>query len=209
MGAIMLAGCAGLARAAAAHPSARESAAVQFPSRLGSYSLVRSWNETVATGQVVYLWAEYSPAGGGTPVAIGVAPVLGWHDPLVCHTTRGDSPVWQGQLTFTDAGAVPVSFNSALYSDGVTEYLEASTQCSSASCGEFATERTHFGLVYSRPDPQSLLDGGTEKHIPVLVRAETMDAAMPANAAREQLAGDLRTFLAFVRLQDLTLPYSR
>jgi exosortase J len=211
MGAIALVGCAGVARAGVAtRPSAikADAATGRFPARIGSYTLVRSWNETLLSGAVIYIWGEYAPAGGGTPIAVGVSPVL-LHDPLLCHTVRGDSPLWQGPLTFADAGAVPTNFNSALYSDGVTEYLEASTQCSGTSCGEFATERTHFGFIYSQPDPETLLSGDPKPPIPVLVRAETTDVALPADAARQQLTGDLRAFLGSVRLEDLTRPYSR
>jgi exosortase J len=212
MGAMALVAGAGLARTIAARPPADtivDATANRFPSQMGSYTLVRSWNETMTTGQVVYLWAEYSPANGGTPVAIGVSPVFGWHDPLLCHTLRGDSPLWQGQQTFVDAGAVAISFNSALYSDGVTEYLEASTQCSGTSCGEFATGRTHFGFVYSRPEPGSLLRAEPKRPIPVLVRAEAMDGTMPADAARKMLTRDLQAFLNSVKLDELTRPYSR
>jgi exosortase J len=212
MGAIALVACAGVARAGATtRPSAinaGDAIAGRFPARIGSYMLVRSWNETLLSGAVIYMWGQYAPAGGGTPIAIGVSPVL-LHDPLLCHTVRGDSPLWQGPLTFSDADAVPTKFNSALYSDGVTEYLEASTQCSGTSCGEFATERTHFGFVYSQPDPETLLSGNPRPPIPVLVRAETLDSAMPPDAARQQLTGDLRAFLASVRLEDLTRPYLR
>jgi hypothetical protein len=45
--------------------------------------------------------------------------------------------------------------------------------------------------------------------IPVLLRIETLDESMPAEAARQQLTNDLRAFLASVRLDDLTRPYSR
>jgi hypothetical protein len=43
----------------------------------------------------------------------------------------------------------------------------------------------------------------------VLVRVETMDGAMPAEAARQMLTRDLRAFLASVKLDELTRPYSR
>jgi hypothetical protein len=43
----------------------------------------------------------------------------------------------------------------------------------------------------------------------VLLRAEIVDATMPADAARRQLTADLRGFLASVDLNDLTRPYNR
>ena len=212
MGALALLGCSSLWRASAAiNPAAMaaEVAGARFPPSLGNFTLVRSWNETLITGPVVYFWAEYEPAGGGTPVANGVSPMLGWHDPLLCHATRGDHPLWQGQLTVATADVVPINFSAAFYTDGVTQYVEASTQCNGGNCGEFATARTHFGFVYSRPDPKSLLGQETQRPIPVLLRAETVDTTLPADAARQQLTQDLRSFLASVRLGDLTGHFSR
>ena len=209
LGAAVLIGCAGLARANAAfYPSPVADAAVaRFPQRLGDYTLVRSWNETLLTGPVVYAWAQYAPAGGGTPIAIGVSPVLGWHDPLLCHTVRGEGPLWQGQLTVATAGAVPIDFSSAFYNDGAIQYLEASTLCGGGACGEIATERTHFGFIYSRASPKALLSEDPRRPVPVVLRVETIDMAVSADAARQQLTRDLRAFLASVTLDELTKPY--
>jgi exosortase J len=213
MGVMALLGCASLVRASAAThlstTSAGNTLMQRFPSRIGNYTLVRSWNETLLTGPVVYVWAQYAPIDGGTSIAIGVSPMLGWHDPLICHAVRGEHPLWQGPLTVATADVAPINFSSAFYSNGVAQYIEASTQCSGTSCGEFATERTHFGFIFSRPDPKSVLSQNRQWPIPVLLRAESMDMAMPADAARQQLTQNLRLFLASVSLDDLTRPYSR
>ena len=100
LAAIALFGCAGLARAveaARANPAV-DAAQLKFPHRIGSYTLARTWDETLIAGPVAYEWGQYVPADGGTPVAVGVSPVLGWHDPLLCHTIRGEHTLWQGQL---------------------------------------------------------------------------------------------------------------
>jgi len=210
MAAIALIACAGRARASAIHANHESPDAVEqaFPPRLGNYTLTRTWNETILSGTVIYNWGQYAPVDRGTKIAIGVSPVL-LHDPLTCHTARGDSPIWQGPLTFADARAGTISYSSALYSDGVTEYLEAATQCSGTSCGEYATQRNHFGFVFSRPGTGSGLDGDVARPVAVLVRAETLDLSMSPDVARRKLSGDLQAFLASVRLEDLTRPYSR
>jgi exosortase J len=211
LAAVALVGCAGLIQAnAATRPSDLTAGDAAFPATLGNYTLAHSWNETMpVTGQVVYVWGQYAPADGGAPVAIGISPVLGWHDPLLCHSIRGDSPLWQGQLAIASAGVEPISFSSAFYQDGVTQHIEAFTQCTGASCGEFATARTHFGFVYSHIDSQSLLNRTPPRQVPVLLRAETLDTTISADAARQQLTQNLRAFLASVRLDDLTRPYGR
>ena len=213
MGAMVLVGCNGLARNhAAILPSTNTIADItveRFPPRLGNYMRSRTWNETLDTGPIVYVWAQYVPVDGGNPIAIGISPVPDWHDPVLCHSVRGENPLWQGQFTATTGGEIPVSFSSALYNDGVTQYVEASTTCRGGACGEFATERAHFGFVYSRLDPKSLLGNAPARPIRVLLRVESLDAAMPTNATRQQLTQDLRAFLASVNVDELTRPYSR
>jgi exosortase J len=204
---IALVGCIGLGRATGSHQPPAVTAAELFPSHVGGYSLVRTWNENLLTGPVVYVWAQYAPPNGGNPIAIGISPLLGSHDPLLCHATRGDHPLWQGPVTFATAESVPVSFSSAFYSDGVTQSLEASTQCTDTACGESATERTHFGLIYTHPDPKSLLSDTGQRVIPVLLRAETTNMTLPATVARQQLNQNVRDFLTSVKLDDLTHPY--
>jgi hypothetical protein len=81
--------------------------------------------------------------------------------------------------------------------------------CRGGTCGEFTTERTHFGFVYTRPDPKSLLSDDPSQPIRILLRAETLDMAVPADAARQQLTQDLRSFLASARLDDLVRPYGK
>jgi exosortase J len=200
-------GCVGLAKAkvASSLAIAKSTGAErqQFPKRLGPYVLERTWDETLVTGAVVYSWAEYLPHGGGTAVAIGFSPVLGWHDPLVCHTIRGEKPLWIGNVRVTTGDSIPVSFTSAFYNDGVTQSLEASTQCSGESCNEFVTDRTHFGFVYSRIHPTDFMGEDTHRSVPVLIRVETLNTSLPTDAARQLLTQSLRAFLGSVSLDDL------
>ena len=205
MGALVLLGCAEYLQArAATNPTMTVAgAADRFPAHLGSYTRARVWSENLPSGPVAYVWAQYVPAGGGTPIAIGVSPVLSSHDPLICHADRGEHPVWQGQLNAATADT-PISFSATFYDDGVTQYLEATTECNGASCGEFATNRTHFGFIYSRLDAMSLLHEDPQQSVPVLLRAETLDMSLSSDTARQQLTSDVRAFLASVRLDELT-----
>jgi exosortase J len=205
MGVVALFGFVGLARANAANRLPTAGLKVeQFPHSFGDYALARTWNESLPAGPIVYVWAQYAKTDGGTPVAIGVSPVLGWHDPIICHSVRGENPVWQGELAVETANSAEVEFSSAFYNDGVSQYLEASTECTGKSCGEFATNRTHFGFVYDRPQPKSLLGGDAMRPTRILLRVETINMAIPADTARLQLSQDVREFLAHVRLEDLT-----
>jgi exosortase J len=207
LGVVVLLGCGGLVRAMVAAypsgPSGTQMEAKRFPQVIGNYSLVRTWNETLVTGPVVYIWAQYVPTGGGTPVSLGVSPLADWHDPALCHSVRAEDPVWQGQLEVATADSLPVSFSSGFYDDGLTRNMEASTTCNGTSCGEYSTDLRHFGLVFSRPDPSTMLGDESKRPVRVLIRAESIDETLPDDVTRQQLTQDLKDFLATVKLIEL------
>jgi exosortase J len=180
--------------------------AESFPQQIGGYKLQREWDETMATGQVVFHWAEYRDAGGDGDVSIGVSPVLGAHDTLICHAARGDDWSWHGPLQFQTAAGV-TSLSASLFNTGSTQYLEATTICSGVVCGQSSTERSHFGFIYSRPAAHDLLTQNPARPIPVLLRAELPDAAIEASDARAKLTRRLATFLSGVNLAQFTQPY--
>src|SRR6202789_700049 len=111
-----------------------------FPQRIGAYKLARTWNENLFTGPLIFPWGEYIPDNGGTHISLGVAPVLGSHDTLLCHTARGEDPLWHEQMMLPTAGNVPVSFSGSFYNDGATQFLEATTVCNGESRGEYSSD---------------------------------------------------------------------
>jgi exosortase J len=199
-----------LAPGPSAELRADETARGQFPETVGGYNLARRWNENLIGGALLFHWAEYAPASGnGSHIQIGVSPLLGSHDTLICHTARGEDPIWHGEQTFGTAGDGPVAFSASFYNDGVSQYLEATTLCTGSSCGEYSSPRGQVGLVYSRMHASTLLSQKPERPIPILLRAETIDTTLPAETARQQLASDLTSFLSAVSLDSLTRPYRR
>jgi exosortase J len=177
-----------------------------FPKRVGDYTLQRKWNERLLTGPVVFYWADYAPAGGGPVVSVGLSPVLGAHDTLICHSARGDDWIWHGNLDLPTA-TVPTSFSGSLFNDGARQYLEATTVCTGTTCGQYSSNRRHLGFIYSRPDTRILLAQSPSRPIPILLRTETLDAALAPEEARAQLTDSLRHFLAGANLAEFTQPY--
>jgi exosortase J len=188
---------------------ADETAMGQFPQTVGKYTLARRWNENLLTGALLFHWAEYAPEDGGTHIAIGVSPVLGSHDTLVCHSARGEDPIWHGQESFATAADGPINFSASFFNDGTTQYMEATTLCNGNSCGEYSTAPAHMGFVYSKPHPETLLSQNAQRPIPILLKAETIDTTLPPDIARRQLGADLTAFLSGVSLDALTRPYRR
>lgn len=212
---ITIFGCYGFARAVVIAEATGEFAQIRadrnapgkFPTHIGAYTLVRTWNEYLNTGTLLFHWAEYAPANTGAHITLGISPVVGTHDTLICHSARGDDPIWQNQITTATAGQPSVSFSGAMFNNSSSLSLEATTICSGSSCGEYATDRSHFGFVYSKPNSQSILTQDPQRPIPIMLRTEIGDDSVPADYARQQMSAALSSFLASVDLNALTRPY--
>ncbi len=206
--AVVVLGSVSYVRALAApHVAAPDEAVVnaRFPRQVGAFRLVRQWDETLLNGPRIFHWLEYADVAGGR-VSVGVSPVLGAHDTLICHAARGEDWLWHGGLSVrTRAGETQLS--GSLFNDGTHEYLEAATVCSGESCGQYTSERRHFGFIFSRPETTGLLSVSAGRPIPVLIHAEVADAATAPELARVQLTAVLGGFLAGVDLAEFTLPY--
>ena len=179
----------------------------RFPRQLGPYALTRTWNESLDTGVVHFHWAEYARAGGGAHISLGIDPVTGSHDTLLCHSARGEDPLWRAALVTATAADPATSFSAAFFNDGVTRYLELTTICTGRQCGEYAANGMHFGLVYSRIHPESLFTQRPDHPIPVLLRVETLDTGNAPEITRQQLTAEMQRFLAAVNLSTVTRPY--
>jgi exosortase J len=177
-----------------------------FPARVREYRLQREWNETLVTGALIFHWAEYTRAGGGPAISIAVSPTLGAHDTLICHAARGEDWIWHGPLTLPTAIG-ETSLSASLFNNGAAQYLEAASVCTGAACNQSSTERTHFGLIYSRPSTHALLTQDPDRPIPILLRAEIPDAALSPTQARTELTQSLTNFLSGADLAEFTKPY--
>ena len=189
-----------------AQPASHPVQAQAFPRVMGAYGLRRTWDERLSTGQTIFAWADYAVPGANSAVSVGVSPVLGAHDTLLCHAARGEDWAWHGTVALPTTMGL-VSFSASFFNDGATQYIEASTVCSGESCGQFGSERQHFGFVYSHPDTRSLLAQSPSRPIPILLRVETPDATINPEVARRGLLAQLQSFLSGADLAAFTRPY--
>ena len=190
-------------------PLATDSSVSPFPQTAGAYTLIRTWEEQIPAGPLLFHWAEYAAADPSQPhVSLGISPVLGSHDTLICHSARGEDPLWHGQQLL-QTKAEPISFSTSFFNNGITQSLEATTLCNGSSCGEYSTPPARFGFVWSKPHPEAFFAQDPERPIPILLKAETLDLTLPASTARAQLSESVSSFLAGVDLDALTQPYRR
>jgi exosortase J len=183
---------------------------VPMPQQLGGYKLVRSWQDSLIGGTIVYTWGEY--ADGQKPqsphIALGISPVLGVHDAEVCHIARGEEPTWHGQIA-AQSPSGPVELTAATYNDGTAQRLEASTVCDGGACRQFSQTSQHVTLVYSYPHKGLPMQADTSRSVPVLLKVEALNPTASVSAIEPQLAAALTQFLKSADLASLTTPYSK
>jgi len=211
----LLAVLAGLGSLAYAHPLLNRSMTPRrahidldalYPRQVGGFTRLRVWKETWDMSTLeAYDWAEYRQDTNGGLVDIGISPVLGAHDAVLCHLMRDEHPNWRGPLLM-QVGDGPVVFDAFQNNDGVTQYVEMSTLCGPDNCGEASASVARFRIYFSHPLAGSLTDEANGRPVPVVMRAET-DAATPADDARVRLLALEREFAASLQLKSLARQY--
>ncbi len=184
---------------------------VAFPQQIGSFTLERTWTETLIGGTIVYAWGDYvapvdGKPGSGAHISFGISPLLGLHDTTTCHMVRGESPDWVGQLDSATPGG-QVSLAASLFNDGREQTLEAATVCEDGACRQYSESTQHVTVVFNRPRRNSPLLAATERPVPVLLKAQLADTAVPPAEAAARLSVDMQRFLSGVNLPDRTQPY--
>jgi exosortase J len=193
------------ARAAQAIPA--------LPARIGDFTLVRTWNDTLLDGIVVYTWGEYAeppavPGGTSANVDLGISPQMSMHDAEICHIARGEDPTWHGQIT-ADSQSGEIDLTAATYNNGVQQKLEASTVCDNGVCRQYSETSEHVTLIYARPHRGVPLQADQNRPVPVLLRVSSTDVLAPTSEAEPKLAATLTRFLHQIDLVTLTKPYSQ
>ncbi len=179
-----------------------------FPAQLGRYGLLRTWNDTLPNGTIVYSWGEYGLAGDNdSHVAIGISPVLDVHDAEICHLARGEDPVHHAQLS-TPSASETVDLTTAAYIDGTVQWIEASTVCDYGACRQYSQSSQHFMVTYAHPHRGVPLAANEERPVPVLFRLETTDTLSANSVIRLKLTARLKDFLQGFDLVQITKPYT-
>lgn len=178
-----------------------------YPVHLGDFTLVRSWKEGDDGAIEDYDWADYRMASKGELITIGISPLKGAHDANMCHLARGEKPVWRGSTHLMTSDGQDVAFSTFFYSDGVTQFIEASTLCGPTHCGETSTLSSPFKMLYSAPLPESLVDEALGRPVPVLIKAEIGDQVVPQDLAKQMLLERLRYFVSGTSLASLSGKY--
>ncbi len=184
-----------------------------MPEQLGRYHLVRTYQDTLVDGAVVYTWGEYAAPDTGTGpelphVAVGISPELDAHDTEVCHIARGEDPTSHGEIVARTASG-EVALVAATYNNGAAQTLEASTVCDNGACRQFTTSTGGVTFIYAHPHRTLPMQAAPTRPVPMLLKLESADAVSPASVVGPQLANELKLFLQDVDLQALAARFRR
>ena len=177
-----------------------------MPDRLGEYRLVRRYQDTLATGVVVYVWGDFQRPGGAETIAVGVSPELDAHDVEVCHLARGEDPLWHGRVAAqTPAGEA--TFVAAVYNNGQVQTLEASTLCDARGCREYTNSTGAMTFVYAHPRRVLPMGADAGRPVPMLLKVQSADVGAPAAEVAARLGVELQSFLRGADLDDLAVHF--
>ena len=180
----------------------RNGAIPPMPGQLGGSTLLRSYQDTLTTGVVVYEWGDYQGPAGGPVVSVGISPELDMHDAEVCHIARGEDPVWHGRLAAQTADG-EAAFVAATYNNGQVQTLEASTMCDAGGCRQYTSATGPMTFVYARPRRVWPMAGDAGRPVPMLLKVQSTDVGAKPEAAEAQMAAELQAFLRGVDLRGL------
>lgn len=103
-----------------------------LPKQLGNFKLVRSWQEQSAG--VVSLEAAVYRSASSDEITLGIWLRHSRHNAHDSWTTRGDSAEARSLRSFETANGRLLPFDTAFYTDGVSDRLAGTTDCTPVVC---------------------------------------------------------------------------
>jgi exosortase J len=166
-----------------------------MPRQVGSFALSRAWYEQ-QSGMTVEESAAYS-APGSDEVYLGVWVAKIFHDPNACWLARGQKADILTTRTFSVAQGPPIEMNIGFYSDGVTDSIVVSADCTSKSCLLFqrSSSNQQFGFLFVKPQLNQL-SAVAEHPIPIMIRIDRLHAGTSKEANYDLLTAEAQKFLS-------------
>jgi exosortase J len=169
-----------------------------LPKQIGSHTLSRAWQES-ANGRVVVESGAYD-RGSGDEIVLGVWLLSTQHNMHVSWMARGEDPLLRGDRTFMTARG-PAPFDTAFYSDGITDSIAGNAFCTPANCIS-PPEGSHEGVAFTLQPPDFQSVG--KRTVSMFFRIDRPHTSAPQAATYQQLTTEAREFLAGVDFNDLS-----
>lgn len=170
-----------------------------IPLLVGDYRLVRTWQEQIAGTPSLEAAAFAATRPGEIEIGIWLPPDD--HSIQYSLMTQGESPKIKAIREFTTAGGKSVSFNTALYDDGVTDTLTGDTYCSPSACEASIVNEEGIHLAFA-----NVMDHNTrgKRIVPIFFKLQVPRTGASDEAAYSQLASECQDFLSHLDFQQLS-----
>jgi hypothetical protein len=162
----------------------------RMPKQLGDYRLGRAWQEMRGSEPVIETAAYRTDASNEIDLGIWLAP--SGHSVHNSWLTRGESPQMHATINFATAGLRTLSFDTAFYSDGVTDSLTGDIYCTPSIClpPPESADGMHWGVKKS-------IDFSTrgERAVPIFFIVQAPHTNAPISAVEKNLLDESQSFL--------------
>jgi len=171
----------------------------RLPKQLGEYRLIRAWQEQL--GGLISIEDAAYRTDVSNEINLGIWLQPSEHSVRASWLVRGKSPEMRAARSFVTANGKLVSFDTAFYSDGVTDSLTGDVLCSPSSCrtSQVYEDGVHVGLI--KPIDSSML-GTRSVSIFFVIQAPHIDA--PDAAIQKDMLNECQTFLDKVDLNEIS-----
>lgn len=169
-----------------------------LPKQLGGYTLNRAWQETF-NGRVVVESGAYD-ANSADEVTLGIWMPSISHNIHECWRARGEDPEMRGAQTFFTAQG-PAQFDTAFYSDGITDSIAGNAFCTPAKCIP-SPRRPPLAMRFI-VNPTNFETPGT-RAVTIFFRIDIPHTAVPQSAVHQDLTQEAQRFLASVDFGEIS-----
>lgn len=170
-----------------------------MPTKVGDYSLARAWQED-ANGRITVESAAYTRPGSGEMI-LGVWLPPSQHSVHESWRVRGEDPLMRQPRSYSTAGGRAVPFDSAFYSDGITDSFAGNAFCTPSNC--LLPNRNLAIHIDFTVDPVDFRTRGM-RAVPIFFRAEKAHDGEPQAAVQQELSSEAQRFLVGVDFEELS-----
>jgi exosortase J len=165
-----------------------------MPKQLGDYKLQRAWQEQLHNSTAMES-AAYATAATNE-IILGVWLPPNSHNIIDSWAIQGKDPKMRVSTDFVTNHGRHVDFDTAFYSDGITDSLVGNAFCARSSCFQLRNEKgVHVGYADTQPDGRT---------VPILFRIEMPHSDAPEEIVYKQLLAEAQSFLAGVDMTQLS-----
>jgi hypothetical protein len=166
---------------------------------VGPYKLNRAWQEQ-SNGRVALETGAYESDAPGE-IVVGVWLPPGQHSMHDSWRIHGEDPEMHANKSFLTAGSRSVAFETAFYSDGITDSFAGNAVCTPTFCLPLNDDRSIRMLFTLNP-----VDFNTRgvRAVPIFFRVEMPHGSAPGPAAYNELNAEAEKFLMNVDFPELS-----